>query len=325
MTDSFARTFAHGGDLSRWTRNKHLNVAGPGALRIRPQGTATHRMLLSCGIHGDETAPIEMIDRLIEDIASGTLMPTVDLLMIVGNPDAIRAGKRFVTRDMNRLFDGAWQQSGTLPEAPRAKELETLTRNFFEGSSAATCWHLDLHTTIRPSRIERFAIANAAAPEELPADLHDLLHAAGLGALVLNPRSRNTYSSFSSRLPGVMSLTLELGQGKRFGENPPEITAPLERMLRRLMCGESIPSSSTSRLACFEATREIRHTPGHFAFHLPATIENFSRLEPGQRLAETTDGTVLAQSDEHILFPNPNVAPGLRAGLLVRPLRGSHP
>lgn len=305
--------------MTRWTEHPLFTSPAPGCLLTRVENPA-HRILLSCGIHGDETAPIEMLDRLIEDIADYTLIPAVEILFVIGNPKAIMAGQRFMEHDLNRLFDGQWRSKLGIEESIRACELENVTHEYFAGIRSHRCWHLDLHTTIRPSLIERFGIASVASKEQLPHELLHFLHCASIAALVLNPRSQGTYSAFSSHQSGAFSLTLELGRGKRFGENLPATTAPLEEALRYLIQGHPLPIPTTPELMWFEATREILRTPDRFAFHLPETVENFSPLEKGAPLAETSSGAIHAESGERILFPNPNVAPGLRAGLLVRPL-----
>lgn len=315
MSPSFARTFAAGGDLSRWTEGGLFQSPAPGCLFYESQAS-TRSLLLSCAIHGDETAPIEMIDRLIEAIGDGLLEPSASVLLVVGNPAAILAGKRFVEHDMNRLFDGQWRAKEDLEEAQRARELEDITASF--ARNGGDLLHLDLHTTIRPSRIERFGIANVGSGEMLPDELWELLRSAAMGALVFSPHSRGTYSAFSSRLPGATSLTLELGQGKCFGENAPDATADLERALRCWLEGKPLPAASNADPECFEVTREILKEAGDFTFHLPADLQNFALLARGQVLAEGASGKLVAEEGECVLFPNPNVAVGLRAAVLVR-------
>lgn len=257
-----------------------------------------------------------MLDRLIEDIRQGLLEPSASVLFVVGNPPAILAGQRFIGHDMNRLFDGQWIAKEDLEEARRAKELEEVTASF--ARDGESLWHLDLHTTIRASRIERFGIANVESREMLPVELWKLLRAAGMGAVVFSPRSRGTYSAFSSRLPGVTSLTLELGQGKRFGENALEATEDLERALCCWLEDKPLPAAAHAEPECYQVTREILKEAGEFRFHLPAEMQNFASLEPGQVLAEGATGKLVADEGECVLFPNPNVAVGLRAAVLVR-------
>ena len=55
--------------------------------------------------------------------------------------------------------------------------------------------------------------------------------------------------------------------------------------------------------------------------HLPADIENFSELPKGYLLAEDLANSrwVVEEQGARIIFPNPKVKNGLRAGILVVP------
>lgn len=62
------------------------------------------RSILSAGIHGNETAPVELLDAIVDDIIDGQLTPIVRLLVILGNPAALAQQSRFVETNLNRLF-----------------------------------------------------------------------------------------------------------------------------------------------------------------------------------------------------------------------------
>src|SRR5579863_8739121 len=104
----------------RWTWQ------GEGTLLLEPAQTPTHSVLASAGVHGDETAPIEMLSRLVADIASGRAPLAARMLVILGNIDAMRAGDRYLDDDLNRLFSGRHARFEKSREAPRAAELEAL-------------------------------------------------------------------------------------------------------------------------------------------------------------------------------------------------------
>ena len=129
-----------------------------GALEVRPPEARDNGMdlLLSAGIHGNETAPIELLDRLLQAIARGVIKPRARILFLFGNPGAMRTGARFVEEDLNRLFNGR-HESSSGPEALRACELEHLAETFFS-LPERTRLHYDLHTAIRGSKIEQFAL-----------------------------------------------------------------------------------------------------------------------------------------------------------------------
>ncbi|MGO3552914.1 MAG: succinylglutamate desuccinylase, partial [Pseudomonas helleri] len=69
-----------------------LRWLAEGALEVCPFEARDNGMdvLLSAGIHGNETAPIELLDRLIHAIARGELKPRARILFLFGNPGAMR-------------------------------------------------------------------------------------------------------------------------------------------------------------------------------------------------------------------------------------------
>lgn len=108
-----------------------LRWLAEGALEITPPAGQDSGLdlLLSAGIHGNETAPIELLDRLLHGIARGELKPRARILFLLGNPEAMRKGERYIEQDINRLFNGRHEQSSGF-EALRACELERLCATF---------------------------------------------------------------------------------------------------------------------------------------------------------------------------------------------------
>lgn len=61
----------------RWT------WIGDGIVRFDPPGEPFNSVVVSAGIHGDETAPIEILSMLVADIASGRAVLKSRLLVIL--------------------------------------------------------------------------------------------------------------------------------------------------------------------------------------------------------------------------------------------------
>src|SRR5579863_6968065 len=121
-----------------------------GILQLEPStidGT-TRSVLVSAGIHGDETAPIELLSFIVRDIASGALPLACRLLIVLGNIGAMRTSCRYVDDDLNRLFSGKHAQLPQSHEAPRAAALEKAASEFFAQAAcgANARWHVDMHT-----------------------------------------------------------------------------------------------------------------------------------------------------------------------------------
>lgn len=275
-------------------------------------------LLLSAGIHGDEIAPVELLERLLHDMAACRLQPAIRLLLVLGNPAGLRRGERFIAHDLNRLF-GGFQPSVSGPEALRAVELELQAELFFSRPQRRRL-HYDLHTTARGSQIEHFALRPASATPPTRAQLASL-SAAGVQALLLQSGPSATYAAYTGRRFGVEALTFELGQ-----THGPEQAVDLGRLevwLRELIEGrEPAPTGEGEQLQLFRIDREIVKHSDEFRLHLDAALENFTELVPGSLLAEDAQGLSWWSKEPgaRIVFPNPRVRNGQRAGLIVVPI-----
>ena len=107
-----------------------------GVLSLTPKQAYEKVVVLSAGVHGNETAPIELLARLSQDIFTGQLELKVRLLLILGNPEAIRSGQRYIENDINRMFCGVQQQFVATAEAQRVVELEQIVTDFLTNSHA---------------------------------------------------------------------------------------------------------------------------------------------------------------------------------------------
>ncbi|MFA7893300.1 succinylglutamate desuccinylase [Pseudomonas putida] len=309
------------------SRGVRLRWLGQGALEVSPSAAEDCGLdlLLSAGIHGNETAPIELLERLLHGIARGDIVPRARVLFLFGNPAAIIKGERFIEQDINRLFNGRHEQSSG-PEALRAAELEQYARVFFS-KPGRNRLHYDLHTAIRGSSIEQFALypfkqGRAHSRRELAR-----LAAAGMEAVLLQCKSSITFSAFTYEQLDAEAFTLELGKARPFGQNDAVNLDKLEaRLVRILQATEPENDGSLEGLQLFSVAREvIKHSDG-FRLHLPADIQNFSPLSKGYLLADDLAGVrwVIEEEGARIIFPNPKVRNGLRAGIIVVPDAGEN-
>ncbi|MHA6494620.1 succinylglutamate desuccinylase [Pseudomonas borbori] len=298
----------------RWLAEGALEITPPEALDTGLD------LLLSAGIHGNETAPIELLDRLLRGIARHELKPRARMLFLFGNPSAMRRGERYIEQDINRLFNGVHEQN-TGVEALRACELEHLASNFFSKPDRIRL-HYDLHTAIRGSKIEQFALYPWQPDRPRSARELSRLSAAGIDAVLLHNKTSITFSAFTYSKLGAEAFTLELGKARPFGQNELVNLDLLEQRLCAIIEGREPPvENGLGALQLFAVAREIIKRSDEFQLHLPADVENFSELPLGYLLAEDVADTrwVVDEPGARIIFPNPKVKNGLRAGILIVP------
>jgi succinylglutamate desuccinylase len=294
-----------------------VEMPAKGILTVKSQTPGRASVLVSVGVHGDETGPIEMLAHVLDALPADAL--AVDLMLCVGNIDAILAGKRFLDADLNRMFRPVRGALAGTAEAARADTMIAATPAFFEGAGPVR-WHLDLHTAIRPSVYPTFAVVPDLLAEERKQALVTWLGQAAIGAIIMNPASAGTYSYYAAEHHGAAASTVELGRVGTLGENDLTQFAAVSVAVDGLLRGIDLPPAATpSRV--FRVAQEIIKLSDSFRMGFGKETQNFTALKRGDIIA--TDGEAVYtvfHEEELVVFPNPDVRVGLRAGLMVTPV-----
>lgn len=311
-----------------------VKVIETGLMTFEPVSKMTTKdVVLSSGVHGNETAPIEICDKMIRQLLAGEMALDVRLLFIFGNPASMNIAQRFVEENMNRLFSGGHSQDqGNGPglinkERERALLLENTVREFFEAGGSADereRFHYDLHTAIRGSKNEKFAVYPFLHGKPRSKEQLQFLKACGVSTVLLSNSPTTTFSYFSSNEFGAHAFTVELGMVKPFGENDMSKFEAVEDTLCRFVSGQAIELGEFDETdhELFEIHQIINRTCEDFTLNFADDVENFTDFPVGAVIAQDGDKEIrIEKQGEAIIFPNAAVAIGQRALLTVIPTK----
>ncbi|TKB45634.1 succinylglutamate desuccinylase [Thalassotalea mangrovi] len=317
--------------LTNSNQQTQVSILDTGVICFEPVDMETNRdIVLSCGVHGNETAPIEICQQLIKELLQGTLTLKQRVLFLFGNPPAINLGSRFVEENLNRLFSGAHSDDIGLAnqERKRAKALEDYVREFFDqGGSIADNrqrLHYDLHTAIRGSKNDKFAVYPFNHGKPRDRQQLQFLYASGVNTILLSNSPTTTFSYFSVNECCAHAFTVELGKVRPFGENNPDDFVQINETLRRLISEDEpdFGELDPDKLNLFEIYKTINRHEENFVLNFADDVQNFTDFPVGYVLANDGDTAhEITQPGEAIIFPNADVALGQRALLTVIPAK----
>ncbi|WP_411991414.1 succinylglutamate desuccinylase [Agarivorans sp. DSG3-1] len=299
-----------------------VSLLSTGVLLFEPTPMiSTRAVVLSAGIHGNETAPIECIDELVSKILNMEVELQQPLLVILGNPPAMVEAKRELMLNLNRLFIGKHANYDDCYEVRRAKHLEEIVKQFFTRYSLLAAYHLDLHTAIRSSQHEKFAVHPFTHGRARKQSSLALLQACEVDCVLFSNEPASTFSYHSSYIHNAAAFTVELGKVHAFGQNDPNKLKALSQTLTTLLGASDLSELlfNPSRATLFEVSDVLNKTTDDFCFNFNQSQANFTEYPNGYRLAK--DGSRIIEVEngpKAIVFPNDKVAIGQRAVLLVK-------
>ena len=290
-----------------------------GVISFEPKKTTHKSVVISVGIHGNETAPIEIIAEFVKRLLKDQYPLKVRLLVIIGNIEAMQKGKRYLKVDMNRLFNGEHANHQDCYETQRAQQLESIMTDFYEAAPNNTKFHFDLHTAIRSSHHTRFGLLPYLNKGEYEPEMLSWLQSIGLEAVVIHHTPTNTFSYFSSHQFSASSCTLELGKANPFNENDLQLFTTFEQGLINLISNQKKQIPNNDKLQIYKVAKELTKSSESFKLHLDDDVKNFTSFKKDFILASEGETYHSVQQDiGYILFPNNNVKIGFRAGLLLQ-------
>lgn len=259
-----------------------LFITQPEVTSITSNQPGPHSVIV-VGVHGNELVGTNILPWLRNlTVEAGTLT------ILVANPSAVAAGRRYININLNRRFGKAHDE---YPEDTLARSIES----YLDKADAV----LDIHS-YNESMDRPFVIANPYAKEVASALPIELIssnwHHLSSGATDDYMTSRNK--------PGIC---LECGSSERPAEY--ESLAKASVMAFLAAVGNILSSKNDiqthTKLVIDRA--ELKQSND---FSFAQEFQSFDRLEPGKVFAQQGDTKYVANENECIVFPRANAAIG---------------
>ncbi|AIT08841.1 hypothetical protein LO80_01840 [Candidatus Francisella endociliophora] len=216
--------------ISKLENGNLIKYYSDGIVAIFPAiKTSQKAMIVSAGIHGDETGAVELVYKLFNSLLNGTVISR-PLMIILGNLDAIKQGTRQVETNLNRCFDDDELSLNSSMEHKRALDIITAIDEFKEELDAKDIsieMLLDLHSYVYPDYFSQYhddKTQFAICVKEQPYSLNheQILSACNLGKVITDIDMKGTLVSFIvKRYPYITSMVFELGHAHKLGKNNP--------------------------------------------------------------------------------------------------------
>ena len=243
------------------------------------------------GMHGNEKTGVKVIKKLLKmnlKLKMGTLN------LIIGNPAACKANKRFIEIDANRCFDDK------NPKTNEGKRIKIISK-YLDKSDLM----IDIHSTLKP------APAFLVIPN-LKHKFSNCISQLGIKTIISgeglkHPSGKSIESDLYTCSKGGLGITIESGT-----LNHNQISKKIIKVLEQL----NMLEKDLSKLQIHNVYSQI--LAGQ-KFKFSKEWNNFEKISKGETYAYNGKSALKVNQDSKILFPKSkqNIVTGQQACLLI--------
>ncbi|WP_419173049.1 succinylglutamate desuccinylase [Halobacteriovorax sp.] len=298
-----------------------FDILDTGIIKATPKlSSRKDAFIISCGIHGNETAPIEFTNEILNKLVAGSLNLVAPTLFIFGNPKAMNIGKRFSEYNLNRCFNGAYKDLDEYYEKSRAEVIEKVCFDFYKEVKEKDLFHFDLHCALKKSMIERFALVPKNEERRRDDEFNLILANMGIEASLFSHKESTVFSSFSFTNFNAFSATVELGKVYPFGQNPPGKFQAAQETIEKLLSGHELEKKKAPKAFTIFESINKEFEDFKFTFEEEESA-NFTPFKKGEHIfTQNAQPYLCPEENLRMIFPNSKVILGQRALLLIKEL-----
>jgi len=268
-------------------------------------------LICAAGIHGNEPASVAALKRVLDTLQAHSQSFSGRLVALLGNTEAFSQGRRYVEKDLNRMWE---KDRITRLTAQKAEDLKHEDREQFEllevlksatRGNPGDVYFMDLHTSsadgppfgvLNDSLHSRSFVRSFPLPlvlgfeEELRGTLADYMDSLGHVSAGLEA-GQHTSSLAVDHLESLIWIAL-VSAGNLSQEQVPKIQNHYQRLAD---CCRGLPS--------FIEVRYRHPVKRKDEFVMQPGYRSFQEVESGQLLARDRQGDVTASGRAFLLLP----------------------
>ncbi len=268
-------------------------------------------LICAAGIHGNEPAGVEALKRVLDTLQAHPQTFSGKLVALLGNTEAFSQGRRYVEKDLNRMWEKDWIARLTAHKAEDLKHEDREQFELLEVLKSATkgnpgdVYFMDLHTSSADG--PPFAVLNDSLhsrsfartfplplvlgfEEELRGTLADYMDSLGHVSAGFEA-GQHTLPQAVDHLESLIWIAL-VSSGNLSREQVPEIQNHYQRLAD--CCGD-LPS--------FIEVRYRHPVKREDEFVMQPGFRSFQEVESGQLLARDRQGDLTAPGRAFLLLP----------------------
>ena len=232
------------------------------------------KMIIVGGMHGNEINGVEAIEQILPRLKEVFDDDTGEIWFLKGNEPALKAGERFVDKDLNRLWLDEYIHNGdtSVADYQSLRVLHDLIVNDICQSRFDNCFFLDLHTFSAQSGIFAIPAGNQKSLE--------FAHSFGVPFIEhLSDSLPGTALSYFGR-KGMTSVVFEGGT-----HSTPEATHNLKAGIWHALAqagfiSKNLPEVKQSRQILIDISKDLPHHLELTYRHKLDEYQNF-KMQPG--------------------------------------------
>lgn len=276
-------------------------------------------LVITAGMHGNEPAGVRALDLLfkmleVEPITNPDFVYKGEIIGIIGNLEAFKQGKRFITKDLNRLWETAFiqkikhaEKNQLLDEDLEIRDILEIIENEIKSVKPNELYLLDLHTTSSDGGI--FSIATE---DKRSIEIANDIHAPVILGL-LNDITGTTLHYFNKKNFGIPTTSIAFEGGHH--DDPQSINRCIAAVVNFMRTVGVVKPEHIENRHDHILKKYSEHLPRIvkviFKFYIEANhkwqmkpgFKNFQKIQKGDVLARYDGHDVTAPVDGMILMP----------------------